>query len=76
DVPACNEIVRDGETGLIVPPDDPGALAAALIRLLGDQALRTRLARAAEHDVMRRYDACVVARQFEALYASLIAERR
>lgn len=76
DVPACNEIVRDGETGLIVPPDDPGALAAALIRLLGDSALRTRLAREAERDVMRRYDARVVARQFEALYASLIPERR
>jgi len=76
DVPACNEIVRDGETGLIVPPDDPGALAAALIRLLSDPALRARLAQEAERDVIRRYDARVVARQFEALYATLIAERR
>jgi glycosyltransferase involved in cell wall biosynthesis len=75
-VPACNEIVRDGETGLVVEPDDPVALAAALIRLLGDAALRTRLAREAERDTMERYEARVVARQFEALYASLIAERR
>ncbi|HEY8291926.1 MAG TPA: glycosyltransferase family 4 protein [Thermomicrobiales bacterium] len=75
-VPACNEIVRDGETGLVVEPDDPVALAAALIRLLGDAALRTRLAREAERDAMERYEARVVARQFEALYASLIAERR
>lgn len=75
-VPACNEIVRDGETGIVAEPDDPPALAAALIRLLGDAALRTRLARAAERDVAERYEARVVARQFEALYASLIAECR
>ncbi len=75
-VPACNEIVRDGETGIAVEPDDPSALAAALIRLLGDAALRTRLAREAAHDATERYEARVVARQFEALYASLIAARR
>lgn len=73
-VPACNEIVRDGETGIVVEPDDPPALAAALIRLLRGPDLRTRLARAAECDVTRRYEASVVARQFVALYSSLIAE--
>ena len=34
------ESVRDGETGLLVPPGDPQALAAAVLRLLGDRALR------------------------------------
>ena len=74
-VPACNEIVRDGETGLVVAPDDPAALAVGIMRLLSDVALRTRLARAAEQDAAQCYEARVVARQFEALYAALIARR-
>jgi glycosyltransferase involved in cell wall biosynthesis len=39
------EIVRDGESGLLVPPDDPGALAEALERVISDPALRARLVR-------------------------------
>lgn len=37
------ELVRDGETGLLVPPQDAGALAAALLRLLRDDPLASRL---------------------------------
>ena len=37
-------LVRDGDTGLVVPPRNPDALAAALGRLLADPALRARLA--------------------------------
>lgn len=41
------EAVRDGETGLLVPPNDQAATAGALIRLLQDDDLRTRLGRQA-----------------------------
>ena len=37
------DIVEDGVSGLLVPPEDPGALADALVRVLGDRALAERL---------------------------------
>jgi glycosyltransferase involved in cell wall biosynthesis len=40
---AAGGLIRDGETGLVVSPNDPRALAAAIDRLLGDDALRARL---------------------------------
>ena len=43
-VPGLRDSVRDGETGLLVPPRDAQALAAALVRMLRDDALRARLA--------------------------------
>jgi glycosyltransferase involved in cell wall biosynthesis len=39
-VSSIPEIVGDGETGLLVPPDDPEALAAALDRVLSEETLR------------------------------------
>jgi len=47
DLPALREIIRDGETGLIVPPQDPDSLAAALARLADDPEERGRLGQAA-----------------------------
>lgn len=45
------EVVRDGENGLLVPPNNPAALADALRAILHDDALRSRLAEAAQPSV-------------------------
>ncbi len=71
DVPGCREIVRDGETGLLVPPRDAPSLAAALERLAGDATLRRRLGAAARDLVERALSDQVVAEQTLALYRTL-----
>jgi glycosyltransferase involved in cell wall biosynthesis len=50
-VGGVSEVVRDGENGLLVPPRDAGALAAALRRLVDEPGLRGRLAAAAAPSV-------------------------
>lgn len=47
DVPGLSHLIRDGENGLLVPKEDPAALAAAIERLLGDVELRQKLSRGA-----------------------------
>lgn len=49
------EVVSEGRTGLLVPPDDPAALAAALARLGHDPALRQRLGHAARTEVLAHH---------------------
>ncbi len=49
------DAVEEGVTGLLVAPRDPGALRAALERLLADEELRARLGRAAREAAERRY---------------------
>jgi glycosyltransferase involved in cell wall biosynthesis len=52
---SVEELVRDGETGILVPPRDPPALAAAIRRLAADPALRDRLATAGRDAVAREF---------------------
>lgn len=56
DVTGLPEIVRDGETGLLVAEGQAAALADAMERLLDDAALRVRLAAAARRLVEQRFD--------------------
>ncbi|MFH1681748.1 MAG: glycosyltransferase [Candidatus Eisenbacteria bacterium] len=51
------EVVRGEQNGLLVPPADPRSLAAALIRILEEKSLRSKLSRSARHHVRRYYSA-------------------
>ena len=55
DTGGLRDVVSDGETGVLVPPGDAGALRAALERLLGDRELRRRLGAAARERVRERF---------------------
>jgi glycosyltransferase involved in cell wall biosynthesis len=63
------ELVTDGKSGLLTPPGDVAALAAAIRRLHDDPALRERLGRAARATVERDFDlhgnVALLARQFQ-----------
>lgn len=52
---AIPELIEDRETGILVPPDDPAAMAAALAELVADPALRDRLAQAGARRVRRDF---------------------
>ena len=72
DVSGCREIVKDGVTGLLVPPGDAGGLADALERLARDPDLRRRLGAAARDLVEREFSEEAVVAQTLALYRSLV----
>jgi glycosyltransferase involved in cell wall biosynthesis len=57
------ELVVDGVTGLLVPPEDPVALADAIDRLLADDELRTRMGEAGRARAFERFDARVTTAQ-------------
>ncbi|HWI61032.1 MAG TPA: glycosyltransferase family 4 protein [Symbiobacteriaceae bacterium] len=66
------EVVVDGETGLLVPPEDPGALAAAARRLLSDPALAARMGEAGRRRAQVVFSAGRMAELTAALYEELI----
>lgn len=74
DVGGNSELVVDGEVGLLVPPRDVGALAAALDRLLADPELRARLGAAARRRVVEHFSTGHRLDRLEALYRHLLAE--
>jgi glycosyltransferase involved in cell wall biosynthesis len=65
------EQIVDGESGLLVPPSDPAALAAALARLADDPALRARLGAAARERAAARFSIEAMVTQTEAIYRRL-----
>ena len=72
-VGSVTEAVRDGETGLIVPVDDPEALRRALRLLLDDPGLRQEMGRRGRRRALERFTAERMVAGFEELYREVLA---
>lgn len=62
------DVIEDGVNGILVAVGDASAMATNLTALIEDSALRLRLGRQAQADVLRRYDVLRTAEAYDALY--------
>jgi glycosyltransferase involved in cell wall biosynthesis len=76
DVQALRETIRSGESGLLVPPRDADALAAAIARVLDDPALATALAAAGRASALARFTPEHFRAGLLAAVDTLVARRR
>lgn len=75
DVPGCREIARAGVNALLVPPDNPHALADAIAELAADAALRGRFGAASRHLAESEFSTIRVGREIAELYRLLAGDR-
>jgi len=69
------ELVEDGVTGLLVPPEDSSAIAAALLRLLRDPDLSRKMAENGRKVAVENYSFERLIREVDALYTELLRRR-
>lgn len=74
DVPGCREIVRHEENGLLVPENDPAALASAIERLAASPELRRDLGQRGREIVVAEFSEAVVVERTLGLYRSMLSE--
>ena len=71
DVGGCPEVVRDGETGFVVPVGDVEALRDRIKYLLENEDLRERMGKLGREDMVKRYDREKVIGELKDIYVSL-----
>lgn len=69
------EIIEHNQNGLLVPPQDPGALAKAMFRLAGDPARRKRLAQAARETVVKKFNLEMHLENLETIFSTVLNSR-
>jgi glycosyltransferase involved in cell wall biosynthesis len=75
-VGGTGEVIADGETGILVRPGSPAAIAAAVLRLLDEPDQRATIAKAARVHVQSAFGLPRMVDEYGAVYASLAARRR
>jgi len=75
DVPGCREIARQDVNALLVPVDDPDALANAIEMLMKDPERRRRFAAASRRMAVEEFSSAHVGREIVALYRRLLNDR-
>ena len=73
DVGGNAEAVKDGITGFLVPPEDPGALAAAILRLLSDPIQAKAKGAAGRNLVAEKFTTEAMMNQIAGAYRSLLS---
>jgi glycosyltransferase involved in cell wall biosynthesis len=75
DAPGCREIVIENQTGLLVPIEDPPALAHAIMKLATSPELRARYGKGARELVVSKLSARMIGEQVVRLYRDMTAAR-
>jgi glycosyltransferase involved in cell wall biosynthesis len=74
DTAATRELLVDGESALLVPPESPPAIAAAIVRLAGDETLRRRLAERGQSVFREHASRAVLGRRWLALLGQALRQ--
>lgn len=74
DVEGNSELIKDGETGLLVPPRDPKRLAEAILRLLDDKELRKKLGDNARKYVVNNYNWDIITNNIDEIYGTAMTK--
>lgn len=68
-------LIKDGQTGLLIPSQDPAALAAAILSLLSDRNLALNMAKAAKELIIEKFSLREMAKKIEAIYKEVIESK-
>lgn len=71
-VGAIPEVIDDGKTGIIVPPKDSGALADAILKLVGDRELRLKMGEEGQKKARQKYSWNHITEQYIQVYESML----